>query len=73
MFWSVGDIVRARIAKAPIATQNIAFAVAVFERAILAIPIDAACAVLDYRAPRGLVSLSRLQTGNHTDKSRDGS
>src|SRR3974390_2928421 len=72
-FCSVGDIVWARIAKASIASQNIASAVTVFERAILAVPIGAACTVLDYRTPRGLVSLSRLQSDIHTDKSRDGS
>ncbi|MGB8430243.1 MAG: hypothetical protein WCE72_10510, partial [Pseudolabrys sp.] len=39
VFCSVGDIVLARIAGATIAGQNIASAVAVFERAILAVLI----------------------------------
>ena len=61
MFCSVGDIVRARITSATVACQNIAFAVALFERAILAIPIHAARAVLNYCAPGGLVGLGGLQ------------
>jgi hypothetical protein len=46
------DVVRAEIAKAPIARQNIASAVAVFERVILAIPINGTWVELDHRAPR---------------------
>ena len=49
--------VRARSAKASIACQNIASAVAVFEGAILAVPIHATCADLDRRAPRSLCAL----------------
>src|SRR5262249_44085416 len=72
LFCAVGDIVRARIAKAAIAPQNIASAVAVFKRAILAIPIRATFAGVDHRAPGGLVSLSRWTEG-HTSKSSDSS
>jgi hypothetical protein len=38
------DVVRARIAEATIACQNIASAVAIVERAILAVPIHTTCA-----------------------------
>ena len=51
------DVVRARIAEATIARQNIASAVAIVERAILAVPIDTSFAVLDHRAPRSLGAL----------------
>jgi hypothetical protein len=51
------DVVRARSAKASIACQNIASAVAVFERAILAVPIPVTCAHVDQRAPRSLCAL----------------
>src|SRR5689334_6601250 len=71
-FCSVGDIVRARVAGATVAGQNIAVAVASFERAILAIPIHAACAVLNYCAPRSVVSLGRLlQPEKRTGKTSD--
>ena len=46
------DVVRTLIAEATIARQNIASAVAIVERAILAVPIDTFFAVLDHRAPR---------------------
>jgi hypothetical protein len=45
------DVVRAVIAEATIASQNIASAVAVFERVILAVPIHTTFAYLDRRAP----------------------
>src|SRR5262245_4494734 len=67
-----GDVVRARIAKAYIACQNIASAVAVFERMILAVPIHTISAYRDHRAPRGLVGLSRW-TEEQTSKSSDSS
>jgi hypothetical protein len=51
------DVVRARSAKASFACQNIASAVAVFERAILAVPIPVTCAHVDQRAPRSLCAL----------------
>src|SRR5215813_6420541 len=51
------DVVRARIAKASIACQNIASAVAVFERVILAVPIHTISACPDHRAPRSLGAL----------------
>ena len=72
LFCSFADVVRARITKAAIACQNIAPAVAVFERVILAIPIHATCASLDHRAPWGLISPSRW-TKKHTSKSGDSS
>ena len=46
------DVVRTLIAEATIARQNTASAVAIVERAILAVPIDTFFAVLDHRAPR---------------------
>jgi len=49
--------VRARSAKASVACQNIASAVAVFKGAILAVPIHASFADLDHRAPRSLCAL----------------
>ena len=51
------DVVRARITETAIARQNIASAVAVFEGAILAVPIHASFADLDHRAPRSLCAL----------------
>src|SRR5215813_10516977 len=51
------DVVRARIAKASIACQNIASAVAVFERVILAVPIHGTFVDLDHGAPRSLGAL----------------
>jgi hypothetical protein len=72
LFCGVGDIVRAWIAKAAIASQNITSAVAVLERAILAIPIRATFAEFDHRAPWGLVSLSRWTEG-HSSKSSNSS
>jgi hypothetical protein len=62
------DVVRARIAEATIAPQNIASAVAVFERAILAVPI----AVRDHRTPRSLVGLRRVSPKDRSSKSNDG-
>jgi hypothetical protein len=63
------DVVRARIAEATIARQNIASAVAIVERAILAVPIDTSFAVLDHRAPGGLgalrVSYRCKSSGSH--------
>jgi hypothetical protein len=58
------DVVRARITKAAIACQNIASAVAVFERVILAVPIYTTRALVDHRAPRSLGGLrvSRAET-----------
>ena len=72
MFCSVGDIVWARIAEATIACQNIASAVAVFERVILAVPIYTTFGCLDRGAPGSLVSLSRLLPEKRTGKSSDG-
>jgi hypothetical protein len=46
------NVVRAVIAEATIARQNIASAVAIVERAILAVPIHTTCAPVDHRAPR---------------------
>src|SRR5262249_43139341 len=66
------DVVRARIAKAYIACQNIASSVAVFERVILAVPIHTISAYRDHRAPRGLVGVSRW-TEEQTSKSSDSS
>jgi hypothetical protein len=51
------DVVRARIAEASIACQNIASAVAVIERMILAVPIHTISACPDHRAPRSLGAL----------------
>jgi len=51
------DVVRAGIAEAYIACQNIASAVAVFERAILAVPIHTISAYRDHRAPWSLGAL----------------
>ena len=51
------DVVRARIAKASVASQNIASAVAVVERVILAIPINGTWVELDHRTPRSLGAL----------------
>ena len=66
------DVVRARIAEATIARQNIASAVAIVERAILAVPIDTSFAVLDHRAPGGLgalrVSYRCKSSGSHQDR-----
>src|SRR5262245_60747862 len=71
-FCSVGAIVRAHIAEAFIARQNIASAVAIFERVILTVPIGTPWAQLDHRAPGGLVSLGRLQPEKRSGKTSDG-
>src|SRR5262249_40215218 len=75
VFCGVGDVVRARVTKASIACQNIASAVAVVERLILAVPIHTASADLDHGAPRGgRVSLSRWieeQTSKSSDSSKN--
>jgi len=71
-YCSVGAIVRAHIAEAFIARQNIASAVAIFERVILAVPIGTPWAQLDHRAPGGLVSLGRLQPEKRSGKTSDG-
>ena len=65
-----GNVVRARITKAPIACQNNASMVAVFERAILAVPIHTTGAQVDYRAP-GSLRFCWLWTDEHTSKSSD--
>jgi hypothetical protein len=62
----VGDEIGVWIAPAPIASQNIRSAL--FNRAILAVPIHAAIAVIHYGAPRRGGGLSRLQT-NKADSS----
>jgi hypothetical protein len=51
------DVVRARIAEASVASQNIASAVAVVERVILAVPINGTWVEFDHRAPRSLGAL----------------
>ena len=51
------DVVRAVITKATIACQNIASAVAIFKRVILAVPIHTISAYRDHRAPRSLGAL----------------
>src|SRR5215467_15887598 len=51
------NVVRARITKAPIARQNHASVVAVFERAILAVPMHTTRAQVDHRAIRSLGGL----------------
>src|SRR5262245_702892 len=66
------DVVRAVIAEASIARQNIASVVAVFERAILAVPIHTTFGDLDHRAPWGLVRVSWLCANNHASKSGGG-
>ena len=48
------DVVRTLIAEATIARQNIASAVAVVERAILAVLVHTTCAHVNHRAPGGL-------------------
>ena len=56
------DVVRAWSAKASIACQNIASAVAVLERAILAVPVPVTCAHVDQRAPWSLCALRVSET-----------
>ena len=63
------DVVRARSAKASIACQNIASAVAVFERAILAVPIHTARTQIDLGAPRSLCALCVSETETYRCKS----
>jgi catechol 2,3-dioxygenase-like lactoylglutathione lyase family enzyme len=59
------------IAPAPIACQNIR--PALFNRAVLAVPVHAAIAVIHHGAPRRGVRLSRLQTNKaHSCNSNDG-
>jgi len=65
------DVVRARITETAIARQNIASAVAVFERVILAVPIVTTCACLDHCAPWGLVSPSWQWTKDQRCKTND--
>src|SRR5215813_14525995 len=62
------DVVRARIAKASIACQNIASAVAVFERVILAVPIHGTVVDRDHCTPGSLRCCWRW-TEEHTSKS----
>ena len=67
----VRDEIGVWIAPAPIASQNIRSAL--FNRAILAIPIHAAIAVIHHGAPRRGGGLSRLQTSKaHSSNSNDG-
>ena len=62
---------RVGIAKATIASQHIR--PALFKRAILAVPVYAAIAVIYHGAPRRGVGLSRLQTNKaHSSNSNDG-
>ena len=61
------DVVRARITKASIACQNIASAVAVFERVILAVPIRTTRARVDHRAPKGASEASACRGPKLTD------
>jgi hypothetical protein len=63
------DVVRTRIAKAYIARQNIASAVAVFERVILAVPIHTTPALIDHRAPGSLGALRVSWTETYRCKS----
>src|SRR5262249_1796222 len=63
------SVVRARITKAPIASQNHASVVAVFERAILAVPIHTTRAQVDHRAIRSLGGLRISWTEAHRCKS----
>src|SRR5262245_63979567 len=66
------NVVRARITKAPIACQNNASMVAVFERAILAVPIHTTGTQVDHPAP-GILRFCWLSTDEHTSKSSDSS
>lgn len=67
----VRDEIGVRIAPAPIASQNIG--PALLNRAILAVPVHAAIAVIHHGAPRRGVGLSRLQTNKaHSGNSNDG-
>src|SRR5262249_14166679 len=63
------DVVRAVIAPASIARQNIASAVAIFERVILAVPIHIISACLDHRAPWSLCALCVAETEAYRCKS----
>jgi hypothetical protein len=65
------DEIGVRVAPAPIACQNIR--PALFNQAILAVPVHAAIAVIHHGAPRRGVRLSRLQTNKaHSCNSNDG-
>lgn len=67
----VRDEIGVWIAPAPIASQNIR--PALFNRAILAIPVHAAIAVIRHGAPRRGGGLSRLQTNKaHSSDRNDG-
>ena len=63
------NVVRAMITEAPIACQNHASVVAVFERAILTVPIHTTSVDLDHRAPRSIGALRLSGTEAHRCKS----
>ena len=69
------DVVRARSAEASIACQNIASAVAIVERVILAVPIHTTSTCLDLCAPRSLsaprvcwTEAYRCKSSNHQNR-----
>jgi hypothetical protein len=66
----VRDEIGVWIAPAPIASQNIR--PALFNRAILAIPVHAAISVIHHGAPRRGVGLGRLKTNKAYRSSNDG-
>jgi hypothetical protein len=67
----VGDEIGVWIAPAPIASQNIR--PALLNRAILAVPVHAAIAIIHHGAPRRGGGLSRLQTNKaRSGNSNDG-